>query len=63
MTLLAGSPQDVFPADPLRRRVLARLLGYHDNLLLHAEEILQEDVQADMSEVRRIFERRFNATS
>ena len=43
----------------LGRRVLSRLLGYHDTLLLRAEEILQEDVQADMSEVRRIFEQRF----
>ena len=60
MILLAGSPQDVFPADPLRRRVLARLLGYEDSVLLRAEEILQEDVQADMHEVRRIFDRRFN---
>ncbi len=66
MTLLAGTPQDVFPADAVRRRVLAKLLGYEDSLLLRAEEILQEAVQADMYAVRRIFERRFqnvNATT
>ena len=60
MTLLAGSPHDVFPADPLRRRVLARLLGYEDSVVVRAEQILQEDVQADMHEVRRIFDRRFH---
>lgn len=59
MTLLAGTPQDVFPSDPIRRRVLAKLLGYDDSLLLRAEEILQEAVQADMYAVRRIFERHF----
>ena len=59
MTLLVGTPQDVFPDDPHRRRVLARLLGYEDSLVVRAEQMLQEDVQADMHEVRRIFTRRF----
>ncbi len=59
MTLLAGTPTNVFPADPQRRRVLARLLGYEDRLVVRAEQMLQEDVQADMQEVRRIFSRRF----
>ncbi len=59
MTLLAGTPQDVFPIDLHRRRVLARLLGYEDSLVVRAEQMLQEDVQADMHEVRRIFTRRF----
>ena len=59
ITLLAGNGQDVFPADPQRRRVLARLLGYEDSLIVRAEQMLQEDVQADMREVRRIFNRRF----
>ena len=59
MTLLAGAGQDVFPANPIRRRVLARLLGYEDSLILRAEEILQEALQSDMRAVRRIFARRF----
>ena len=59
MTLLAGSGQDVFPADPIRRRSLARLLGYQDSLILRGEEILQEALQSDMRAVRRIFAHRF----
>src|SRR5262249_16580685 len=57
--LQTGASQDALPADPARRRALARLLGYTDDGLTTAEIRLRDDLQAHMREVRRIFERRF----
>jgi glutamate-ammonia-ligase adenylyltransferase len=61
--LQTGTSQDVLPADPARRRGLARLLGYADDGRRTAEAALWEDVHAHMMEVRRIFERRFYGQS
>ncbi len=57
--LITGSSGSIFPAEPVHRHMLARILGYADTALVPAEESLQEEVQALMQDTRRIFQRRF----
>jgi [glutamine synthetase] adenylyltransferase / [glutamine synthetase]-adenylyl-L-tyrosine phosphorylase len=59
--LQTGKSEDVFPADPLRRRALAWQQGYMDDLQETAETRLWEDVHAYMQETRRLFVQRFFA--
>ena len=53
LVLQTGVSANVLPADPIRRRVLARFLGYAD------ETQLWNDLHAAMTETRRIFLLRF----
>lgn len=59
--LQTGKSEDVFPADPIRRRALARQQGYMDTAQETAENRLWEDVHAYMQETRRLFAQRFFA--
>ncbi|MCS6777343.1 MAG: bifunctional [glutamate--ammonia ligase]-adenylyl-L-tyrosine phosphorylase/[glutamate--ammonia-ligase] adenylyltransferase [Chloroherpetonaceae bacterium] len=53
--LQTGKSEALFPADPRRRRVLARQLGYTDTAEASAEEHLRADLQSAMQETRRLF--------
>jgi glutamate-ammonia-ligase adenylyltransferase len=60
--LQTAAAQDAFPADPARRRALARQLGYTAPSQSDSAIALWEDLHAHMQESRRIFERRFYET-